>query len=53
MPPSTPKGGPAINSLDVATELGAKSVAFPAISTGAYRWPVDSAAEIALQAAAG
>jgi len=38
------------NSLKVATELGAKSVAFPAISTGIYRWPIDSAAEIALRA---
>jgi O-acetyl-ADP-ribose deacetylase (regulator of RNase III) len=38
------------NSLEVATELGARSVAFPAISTGIYRWPIDSAAEIALQA---
>jgi O-acetyl-ADP-ribose deacetylase len=38
------------NSLEVATELGARSVAFPAISTGIYRWPVDSAAEIAVRA---
>ena len=36
------------NSLRVAGELGATSIAFPAISTGAYRWPLDSAAEIAL-----
>jgi O-acetyl-ADP-ribose deacetylase (regulator of RNase III) len=36
------------NSLTVAAELGAASVAFPAISTGVYRWPVDSAARIAL-----
>ncbi|QWF77584.1 O-acetyl-ADP-ribose deacetylase [Amycolatopsis sp. CA-230715] len=36
------------NSLLVAAELGAASVAFPAISTGIYRWPVRSAAEIAL-----
>ncbi|MEV6645097.1 O-acetyl-ADP-ribose deacetylase [Amycolatopsis sp. NPDC051371] len=36
------------NSLRVAGELGAKTVAFPAISTGIYRWPLDSAAEIAL-----
>ena len=36
------------NSLRVAGELGATSVAFPAISTGVYGWPLDSAAEIAL-----
>ncbi|MEU7476287.1 O-acetyl-ADP-ribose deacetylase [Lentzea sp. NPDC042327] len=38
------------NSLRVAAELGAVSVAFPAISTGIYGWPVESAAEIALAA---
>ncbi|TVT42301.1 O-acetyl-ADP-ribose deacetylase [Amycolatopsis rhizosphaerae] len=38
------------NSLRVATELGAETVAFPAISTGVYRWPMASAAEIALRA---
>jgi O-acetyl-ADP-ribose deacetylase (regulator of RNase III) len=36
------------NSLRVADELGALSVAFPAISTGVYRWPLDDAARIAL-----
>ncbi|MFJ1761021.1 O-acetyl-ADP-ribose deacetylase [Amycolatopsis sp. NPDC088138] len=36
------------NSLKVADELQAKTVAFPAISTGIYRWPLESAAEIAL-----
>ncbi|UOX88915.1 O-acetyl-ADP-ribose deacetylase [Amycolatopsis sp. FBCC-B4732] len=36
------------NALEVAKELGARTVAFPAISTGSYRWPLDSAAEIAL-----
>jgi O-acetyl-ADP-ribose deacetylase len=36
------------NSLRVAADLGAHSVAFPAISTGVYRWPVESAATIAL-----
>ncbi|MBE1501448.1 O-acetyl-ADP-ribose deacetylase (regulator of RNase III) [Amycolatopsis lexingtonensis] len=36
------------NALKVANDLGAKTVAFPAISTGIYRWPLDSAAEIAL-----
>ena len=37
------------NSLAVADELGARTVAFPAISTGVYRWPVDDAARIAVQ----
>ena len=32
----------------MAAELGASTVAFPAISTGVYRWPLESAAEIAL-----
>ena len=35
-------------SLRIADELGAATVAFPAISTGVYRWPVDDAARIAL-----
>jgi O-acetyl-ADP-ribose deacetylase len=37
------------NSLAVADELGARTVAFPAISTGVYRWPIDDAARIALE----
>jgi O-acetyl-ADP-ribose deacetylase (regulator of RNase III) len=37
------------NSLRAADELGARSVAFPAISTGVYGWPVDNAALIALR----
>ena len=37
------------NSLAVADELGARTVAFPAISTGVYRWPVDDAARIAVE----
>ena len=36
------------NSLRTADELGATTVAFPAISTGVYRWPVEDAARIAL-----
>ena len=39
-------------SLDVASELGARTVAFPAISTGVYRFPVERAAPIALAATA-
>jgi O-acetyl-ADP-ribose deacetylase (regulator of RNase III) len=35
-------------SLEVAAELGCRTVAFPAISTGAFGFPVDRAAEIAL-----
>lgn len=35
-------------SLRVADELGAESVAFPAISAGAYGWPLDDAARIAV-----
>jgi O-acetyl-ADP-ribose deacetylase (regulator of RNase III) len=38
------------NSLKLATEHGLKSVAFPCISTGVYRFPADQAAEIAVQA---
>ena len=36
------------NSLAVADELGAATVAFPAISAGVYRWPVADAARIAV-----
>ena len=36
-------------SLRVADELGAATVAFPAISTGVYRWPMDDAARIAVE----
>ncbi|HWH98727.1 MAG TPA: O-acetyl-ADP-ribose deacetylase [Propionibacteriaceae bacterium] len=37
------------NSLAVADALGAATVAFPAISTGVYRWPVEDAARIAVE----
>jgi O-acetyl-ADP-ribose deacetylase (regulator of RNase III) len=36
------------NSLALASEKGIKSVAFPSISTGAYRFPIELAAEIAI-----
>jgi O-acetyl-ADP-ribose deacetylase (regulator of RNase III) len=36
-------------SLEVAAENGVRSVAFPSISTGAYGYPLDEAAPIALQ----
>ncbi|WP_420783113.1 O-acetyl-ADP-ribose deacetylase [Streptomyces sp. LPB2020-019-1HS] len=38
-------------SLRVADELGARTVAFPAISTGVYRWPLPDAARIAMSTA--
>jgi O-acetyl-ADP-ribose deacetylase len=34
--------------LRVADELGARSVAFPAVSAGIYGWPLESAARIAI-----
>lgn len=37
------------NSLRLARELGARSVAFPAISTGVYAFPSDRAAAIAVR----
>ena len=37
-------------SLEVAQELGCRTVAFPAISTGIYGYPVDRAAEVAIGA---
>ncbi|OKK22515.1 macro domain-containing protein [Streptomyces sp. CB00455] len=36
-------------SLRVADELGARTVAFPAISTGVYGWPLDDGARIAVE----
>jgi len=35
------------NSLKLAVENGIKSIAFPAISTGAYRFPLERATKIA------
>ena len=36
-------------ALEVADELGARSVAFPAISTGIYGYPAGEAASIAVR----
>lgn len=37
------------NSLRVAAEHGIRSIAFPSISTGAYRYPLEQAAAIAVK----
>ncbi|MET9291351.1 O-acetyl-ADP-ribose deacetylase [Streptomyces sp. NPDC003077] len=36
-------------SLRVADELGARTVAFPAVSTGIYGWPMEDGARIAVE----
>jgi len=41
-----------LNSLELAASLGCSTVAFPAISTGAFGFPVDRAARVALAATA-
>ena len=35
-----------LNCLRIADELGLETIAFPSISTGAYRYPVEEAAEV-------
>lgn len=37
------------NSLELAARHGLRSVSFPAISCGVYRYPIESAAEIAVR----
>jgi O-acetyl-ADP-ribose deacetylase len=39
-------------ALRVADELGAASVAFPAVSAGIYGWPIDHAADVAMRTVA-
>lgn len=41
------------NSLQLAVENGIRTIAFPSISTGAYRFPVRRAARIAMQEISG
>ncbi|WP_043267359.1 O-acetyl-ADP-ribose deacetylase [Streptomyces sp. CT34] len=40
-------------SLRVADELGARTVAFPAVSAGIYGWPMEDAARIAVETVRG
>ena len=40
-------------SLEEAVAVGARSVAFPAISTGLYGYPADLAADVALATVTG
>lgn len=39
-----------VASLEIADQLGARTVAFPAISTGAFGYPVEESAPVAIQA---
>lgn len=41
------------NSLDLAVELGATSIAFPAIGAGVYGWDPVTAAQVAVRAVRG
>jgi O-acetyl-ADP-ribose deacetylase (regulator of RNase III) len=40
-------------SLDVAAEVGAGSVAVPAVSAGVYGWPAETVAQVAVDAVRG
>ena len=42
-------GGCYRSSLDLAAAHGLRSIAFPSISTGAYRYPIEEAAKIAVE----
>jgi O-acetyl-ADP-ribose deacetylase (regulator of RNase III) len=42
-----------VSCLRVADELGARSVAFPLLSAGAYGWPLEDAANAAVEAIKG
>jgi O-acetyl-ADP-ribose deacetylase (regulator of RNase III) len=44
-------GSCVVQSLERADEVGARTVAFPAISTGVYRYPLEEAASILVRAA--
>ncbi|UPK74606.1 O-acetyl-ADP-ribose deacetylase [Nocardioidaceae bacterium SCSIO 66511] len=41
------------NALNVADELGARTLAFPLVSAGIYGWPLDDAARIAVRTLQG
>jgi O-acetyl-ADP-ribose deacetylase (regulator of RNase III) len=41
------------NSLELASKHGVRSIAFPAISTGVFRYPVEEAARVAYGAVRG
>jgi O-acetyl-ADP-ribose deacetylase (regulator of RNase III) len=42
-----------LSCLHVADDLGARSVAFPLLSAGAYGWPLQDAADAAVEAVRG
>src|SRR5436189_2673302 len=42
-----------VNALRVAAQHGVRSIAFPSISTGAYRYPIEQAARTAVETVRG